>query len=135
GLNGLPAVTDILAGKVNPSGRIVDTFLRDNHSSPAMANYDAFPYTNAEELGLAYAQNNNAPGIDKCNLNYVVYQEGIYVGYRYYETRYEDYVLGRGNAGDYDYNADVAFPFGTGLSYTTFKYSNFTVADQGESFL
>ena len=135
GLNGLPAVTDILAGKVNPSGRIVDTFLRDNHSSPAMANYDAFPYTNAEELGLAYAQNNNAPGIDKCNMNYVVYQEGIYVGYRYYETRYEDYVLGRGNAGDYDYSADVAFPFGTGLSYTTFEYSNFTVADQGESFL
>ena len=135
GLNGLPAVTDILAGKVNPSGRIVDTFLRDNHSSPAMANYDAFPYTNAEELGLAYAQNNNAPGIDKCNMNYVVYQEGIYVGYRYYETRYEDYVLNQGNAGEYDYNADVAFPFGYGLSYTTFEYSNFTVEDQGETFL
>ena len=135
GLNGLPAVTDILAGKVNPSGRIVDTFLRDNHSSPAMANYDAFPYTNAEELGLATAQNNNAPGIDKCNQDYVVYQEGIYVGYRYYETRYEDYVLGQGNAGEYDYNADVAFPFGYGLSYTTFEYSNFTVEDQGDTFL
>jgi len=134
GINGLPAVTDILAGKVNPSGRIVDTFLKDNHSSPAMMNYDAFPYTNAAELGLAFAQNNTAPGIDKCNMNYVVYQEGIYVGYRYYETRYEDYVLGQGNAGEYDYSADVAFPFGTGLSYTTFAYSNFSVEDKGDHF-
>ena len=134
GINGLPAVTDILAGKVNPSGRIVDTFLKDNHSSPAMVNYDAFPYTNAAQLDLAFAQNNTAPGIEKCNMNYVVYQEGIYVGYRYYETRYEDYVLGQGSAGEYDYNADVAFPFGSGLSYTTFEYSNFTVEDQGEAF-
>ncbi len=134
GINGLPAVTDILAGKVNPSGRIVDTFLKDNHSSPSMANYDAFPYTNASELDLAFAQNNTAPGIDKCNMNYVVYQEGIYVGYRYYETRYEDYVLNRGNAGDYDYSADVAFPFGAGLSYTEFAYTNFSVKEQGDAF-
>lgn len=134
GNNGLPAVTDILAGKVNPSGRIVDTFLRDNHSAPAMANYDAFPYTNAAERDLAFAQNNTAPGIEKCNMNYVVYQEGIYVGYRYYETRYEDYVLNRGNAGNFDYSAQVAFPFGAGLSYTTFAYSHFTVTDQGDHF-
>jgi beta-glucosidase len=134
GINGLPAAADILAGKVNPSGRIVDTFLKDNHSSPAMVNYDAYPYTNASQLDLAFAQNNTAPGIEKCNMNYVVYQEGIYVGYRYYETRYEDYVLGQGNAGDYDYSADVAFPFGAGLSYTTFAYSNFTVEDKGEHF-
>ena len=133
GLNGLPAVADILAGKVNPSGRLVDTFLKDNHASPAMENYDAFPYTNAEDLGLAYAQNNQAAGIDKCNMNYVVYQEGIYVGYRYFETRYEDYVLGQGNAGDYDYNSLVAFPFGAGLSYSTFEYANFTMEDQGTS--
>ena len=134
GINGLPAVTDILAGKVNPSGRIVDTFLKDNHSSPAMVNYDAFPYTNAAQLDLAFAQNNTAPGIEKCNMNYVVYQEGIYVGYRYYETRYEDYVLNQGNAGEYDYSADVAFPFGYGLSYTTFEYSNFSVEEQGDTF-
>ena len=133
GLNGIPAVADILAGKVNPSGRIVDTFLKNNHSMPAIANYDAFPYTNADELGLEAAQNNSDAGIEKCNRNYVVYQEGIYVGYRYYETRYEDYVLGQGNAGNYDYAADVAFPFGTGLSYSTFEYSDFAIADKGDT--
>lgn len=135
GLNGIPAVADILAGKVNPSGRIVDTFQKDNHAAPAMQNYDAYPYTNAAELGLAAAQNNNALGIDKCNQNYVVYQEGIYVGYRYFETRYEDYVLGRGNAGDYDYDKLVAFPFGSGLSYTIFDYSDFKITDQGSTIL
>ena len=135
GLNGIPAVADILAGKVNPSGRIVDTFQKDNHAAPAMQNYDAYPYTNAAELGLAAAQNNNALGIDKCNQNCVVYQEGIYVGYRYFETRYEDYVLGRGNAGDYDYDKLVAFPFGSGLSYTTFDYSDFKITDQGSTIL
>ena len=135
GLNGIPAVADILAGKVNPSGRIVDTFQKDNHAAPAMQNYDAYPYTNAAELGLAASQNNNVSGIDKCNQNYVVYQEGIYVGYRYFETRYEDYVLGRGNAGDYDYDKLVAFPFGSGLSYTTFDYSDFKITDQGSTIL
>ncbi len=133
GLNGIPAVADILAGKVNPSGRIVDTFQKDNHAAPAMQNYDAFPYTNAEELGLEFAQNNNAPGIEKCNRNYVVYQEGIYVGYRYFETRYEDYVLNQGNPGDYRYDELVAFPFGCGLSYTTFEYSNFAISDLGDA--
>ena len=135
GLNGIPAVADILAGKVNPSGRIVDTFQKDNHAAPAMQNYNAYPYTNAAELGLAAAQNNTAAGIDKCNQNYVVYLEGIYVGYRYFETRYEDYVLGRGNAGDYDYDKLVAFPFGSGLSYTTFDYSDFKITDQGSTIL
>ena len=133
GLNGIPAVADILAGKINPSGRIVDTFLKDNHSSPAMANYDAFAYANADELGLAYAQNNSTAGIDKCNRNYVVYQEGIYVGYRYYETRYEDVILRQGNAGGFDYDDQVAFPFGHGLSYSTFAYSAFSIADKGET--
>lgn len=133
GLNGIPAVADILAGKVNPSGRIVDTFQKDNHASPAMQNYGAFPYANAEKLGLGKAQNNNDSGIDKCNMNYVVYQEGIYVGYRYFETRYEDYVLGQGNAGDFRYEDVVAFPFGSGLSYTTFAYSNFQIKDCGNT--
>ena len=55
---------------------------------------------------------------------YMIYQEGIYVGYKYNETRYEDFVMGTGNAGEYAYNDEVAFPFGYGLSYTDFEYSN-----------
>ena len=134
GMTGINAVADILAGKINPSGRIVDTFLKDNHSSPAMQNFGAFPYTNGADYNVATAQNNTDPGINKCNRDYVVYAEGIYVGYRYYETRYEDFVLNQGNAGDYDYDSDVAFPFGFGLSYTDFAYSNFKVEDQGQTF-
>ena len=134
GMTGILGVADILAGNVNPSGRIVDTFLKDNLSAPAMQNFGAYKYTNGADYGVETAQNNTDPGIGKCNQDYVVYQEGIYVGYRYYETRYEDYVLSQGNAGDYDYDADVAFPFGYGLSYTDFEYSNFSIADKGETF-
>ena len=133
GMTGIYGVADILAGNVNPSGRIVDTFLKDNHSAPAMVNFGAYPWTNGSDYGVATAQNNTDPGIDKCNMNYVVYQEGIYVGYRYYETRYEDVVLGQGNAGDWNYDDCVAFPFGYGLSYTEFEYSDFKIADQGDT--
>ena len=134
GMTGINAVADILVGNINPSGRIVDTFLKDNHSSPAMQNFGAYKYTNAADYDTATAQNNTDSGISKCNSDYLVYAEGIYVGYRYYETRYEDYVLNRGNAGDYSYDDDVAFPFGYGLSYTEFEYSNFTVEEKGETF-
>ena len=115
GIAGTEAVTDILAGKVNPSGSLVDTYCYDNFSSPAMQNYVAQTY-------LGY--NDQIP---ESASTYMVYQEGIYVGYKYYETRYEDYVMGRGNAGEYNYSNDVAFPFGYGLSYTEFVYSNMTV--------
>jgi len=61
----------------------------------------------------------------------VSYLEGIYVGYRYYETRYEDKVLGQGNAGDFDYASEVVYPFGHGLSYTSFDWSDFTAEWDG----
>ena len=136
GMTGINAVADLLSGDRVPSGRIVDTFLKDNHSAPAMVNFGAFAYSNADELGLETAQNNTDAGVKKANRNYVIYQEGIYVGYRYYETRYEDYVFGNGNAGDYNYAEDVAFPFGYGISYTDFEYGNFDVvaAADGKSF-
>ena len=125
GMTGTLGVADILAGNVNPSGRIVDTFMKDNHSAPAMENFGAYKWTNGAEYETETAQNNTQSGIVKCNSDYVVYQEGIYVGYRYFETRYEDSVLGQGNSGDWNYDDCVAFPFGYGLSYTEFEYSNF----------
>ncbi len=113
GIAGTDAVGEILAGTVNPSGSLVDTYCYDNYSSLAMKNFTPITYAGYKE------------GVIPANAStYMIYQEGIYVGYKYYETRYEDYVMGTGNAGDYVYDNDVAFPFGHGLSYTTFKYSN-----------
>ncbi len=113
GISGIDAVAEILAGNVVPSGSLVDTYCYDNYSSPAMANFVPTTYVGYEE------------GIIPANAStYMIYQEGIYVGYKYYETRYEDYVMGTGNAGDYVYSDVVAFPFGYGLSYTEFEYSD-----------
>ena len=116
GISGVDAVGKILAGEITPSGSLVDTYLYDNMSSPAMQNFTPITYE-------GYAE-----GIIPDNAkSYMIYQEGIYVGYKYYETRYEDFVMGTGNAGDYAYGDDVAFPFGYGLSYTDFEYSDMKV--------
>ena len=112
GQSGIEGVAAILSGDVNPSGRLVDTYCKDNLTSPVMQNFGAFTYTNKDSV--------NVNGEEGMSDFYLVYQEGIYVGYRYYETRYEDFVMGTGNAGAYDYDSDVAYPFGYGLSYTTF---------------
>lgn len=122
GAYGTNAVTDILAGKVNPSGSLVDIYCYDNFSAPAMKN--AVPITYAGYDG------SNIPDYAE---TYLIYQEGIYVGYKYYETRYEDYVMGTGKAGNYAYGDDVAFPFGHGLSYSTFEYSGMAVQYNAET--
>lgn len=116
GQTGLNAVAEIINGTINPSGSLVDTYCYDNYSSPVMQNFTPVVYEGDTSLIPEHAD------------TYMVYQEGIYVGYKYYETRYEDYVMGTGNAGNYNYNDDVAFPFGYGLSYTTFEYSDMTLA-------
>lgn len=116
GISGIDAVAEILAGNVVPSGSLVDTYCYDNYSAPAMANFVPTTYEGYKE------------GMIPANAStYMIYQEGIYVGYKYYETRYEDYVMGTGNAGDYVYEDVVAFPFGYGLSYTDFEYSDMKV--------
>lgn len=117
GISGINAVADILAGKVNPSGSLVDTYCYDNYSSPAMANFTPVQYEGYEEGVIPDSAD-----------TYMIYQEGIYVGYKYYETRYEDGVMQTGSAGDYVYGDKVAFPFGYGLSYTTFDYSNYSLS-------
>lgn len=129
GVVGLYGVSDLLVGNVNPSGRLVDTYCNDNTTSPSYVNIYGGTWTNLEELGSAMYDFS----LDS-NMYYNVYQEGIYVGYRYYETRYEDYVLDQGNHGDYDYTKDVKYPFGYGLSYTTFEYSDYAVTENEDSF-
>ena len=121
GQAGIDAVGDVLAGLVNPSGRLVDTYASDPASAPAMQNFGNYLIANGNQTHdfldpdtMPYAK-------------YLSYSEGVYVGYRYYETRYEDAVLGQGNAGDYDYTSEVDAPFGCGLSYTTFDWANYTV--------
>lgn len=115
GEDGCKAVAEILKGTVNPSGRLVDTYVYDNFSAPSMQNFGDFRYVDADGNLTGYS--------------YINYGEGIYVGYRYYETRYEDVVLGTENAGNYDYNATVKYPFGYGLSYTDFAWSDMAVEE------
>ena len=117
GITGINAVAEILTGDINPSGGLVDTYCYDNYSSLAMKNGVPTTYAGYVE-GIIPADAST----------YMIYQEGIYVGYKYYETRYEDFVMGTGNAGAYNYSDDVAFPFGYGLSYTTFDFSDMTLS-------
>lgn len=122
GKGGITAVAKVLTGKYVPSGKLTDTYLKNNMSSPAMMqqsynDYNNFmrQYKGADKLA------------DVSQMYFGVYTEGIYVGYRYYETRYTDYVTERANTGKYDYSADVAYSFGYGLSYTNFSYNDFDV--------
>ena len=117
GTAGTLGIGKILSGEVSPSGKLTDTYWLSHHYNPVYANFGSYD-NSGEVLSTANGGKSN---------RYVVYQEGIYLGYRYTETRYEDVVLGRENVGDFDYGKVVSYPFGYGLSYTTFKYSDFKV--------
>lgn len=117
GTYGANSLAGIFSGRIDPSGRTVDTFAADTLASPAAQNFGDYAYLNEDGSQTGY--------------NYVSYAEGIYVGYKYYETRYEDAVLGQGNAGDYTYADEVVYPFGYGLSYTTFSWSDFRTSWDG----
>ncbi len=120
GQKGINAIPKMVKGDLVPSGRLVDTYARDALSSPAMQNFGDFTFSNSE---LSSGKN-----------KYVNYAEGIYVGYKYYETRYEDAILKQGNAGSYNYKDAVQFPFGYGLNYTSFEYSSFGMKENTDSF-
>ena len=117
---GALGISRILTGDVNPSGRLSDTFWKDHSKNPVHANYGQMGFKKFG--GYAFSTTFTYDNTGNYDDGYYVYQEGIYVGYRYTETRYEDVVLGRANAGNYVYEDVVAYPFSHGLSYTTFSY-------------
>ncbi len=130
GKTGIYAVAQALSGKVVPSGKLSDTYVNDNFSSPAMASW----MLNDNGRFSAKYTNYSSYSLNGTQYNYGVYVEGIYVGYRYYETRYEDVVLGTANVGEYDYASVVSYPFGHGLSYTQFDYGDFRVTETDKTY-
>ena len=98
GSGGIRAVSDLLTGKVSPSGGLSTTWYKSKEAHPSY-NYFA-------------------------NNNEVIIQEGMYLGYKYSETRYEDALLNKGNTANYIYKDNVSYPFGYGLSYATFDQKN-----------
>jgi len=136
GQTGMNAVGSLLSGAINPSGRLPDTLLKNNATSPAMVNFGMHAFSNKDEYGLDWENYNRSAEIGaKNNEKYHVYQEGIYIGYRYYETRYEDAVIGQGNTANYHYSDDVAYSFGYGASYTNWEYSNFKTSERGKQYI
>lgn len=111
GIEGGNSVADILTGKVNPSGKLTMTWPIAATDHPSTANfakeYDMYTYKNMEGWGKG-----NIPGVDFSN-----HEEDIYVGYRYF----------------YTFKKDVAYPFGFGLSYTTFEMGKPSVKANGKN--
>ena len=108
GSQGGTALARILKGEVNPSGHLVDTYVRDLRNDPTYQNFGSYVYDNSDELDSYQDET-----------FFVEYEEGIYVGYRYYETAAVE--AAKGNYAGFDYAREVVFPFGYGLSYTTFS--------------
>ena len=123
GLTGTQTMAEILNGTINPSGHLVDTYVRDLKADPTYQNVGLYEYTNTS----------TQPGVGDAEEFYcltgqaftVEYEEGIYLGYRYYETA--AYEAMQGNYDGFDYDRAVLYPFGYGLSYT-----DFTMQYEGE---
>ena len=123
GCYGMLGVADILCGRTSPSGGLPDIYATYNMSAPAMQNMGYYFFTNSDVIQRGGSLGNDAG-------SYIIEAEGLYTGYRYYETRYYDSVYGTGNATspvgayasdtEWNYANEVAYGFGYGLSYTTF---------------
>lgn len=126
GAYGTFGIAKLLSGEVLPSGHLPDTFAVNSALSPAAQNYGIYTFANAANIETT---NNNALRSDW----YLVEAEGIYTGYKYYETRYFDSVVGQGNAAAaqkgetynggnvWDYDNEVSYPFGFGMEGSTFS--------------
>lgn len=128
GSNGANAIGSILSGAVSPSGKLTDVYAASSRSSAAYQMAGTAEYRNAQEITAAA---DAKLGVGAGGTKYTVFSEGIYVGYKYYETRYEDTVLKQGNANGtagtfcspkgWSYADEVNYSFGYGLSYTSFQ--------------
>ncbi len=132
GSAGANAIGKILTGEVNPSGKLSDTFWKNHYLNPTLTNFGQMHYYESatmlnQYVGFTYGDTGTYSD------GYVVYQEGIYSGYRYTETRYEDTVMKTDKVGDFNYYDAVAYPFGYGLSYTDFDYSDMQVSYDAET--
>lgn len=138
GQRGFEAVVNLLTGAANPSGRLQDTYAENSLSAPATVNggYHNQEWTNKEDVDAG------TDDLYKDLAYYTVQAEGIYIGYKYYETRYEDSVLGQGNADStagssdgeaWNYAKEVTYPFGYGLSYTDFDTTLDSVTIDGDN--
>ncbi len=125
GAEGFEGVANILTGVATPSGHLTDTYAVNSLSAPACVNnsYNNQTWTNLDEV-----LSNTTDAAEDASYS-AVQAEGIYIGYKYYETRYEDAILGQYNAdgtagsstgGSWNYTDEITYPFGYGLSYTTF---------------
>ena len=127
GQSGFESLGAVVAGTVNPSGKTSDTFVYDLTATPTYNNFGNFLYDNMDEF--AATSKNFGTGEEEATIpSFVNYVEGIYVGYRFYETAAVEGLI--------DYDKTVQFPFGYGLSYTDFeqKMGDVTVADGKVSF-
>ena len=122
GETGMAALGEILSGDVNPSGRTVDTYVYDLTAAPGYNNTGNFAYNNVEDLKEAFTEADEAY---QGNIAFVNYVEGIYLGYKFYETADEEGLI--------NYDEMVQYPFGYGLSYTTFSQEITNFTDNGDS--
>lgn len=125
GCYGTYGIAQILSGEVLPSGHLSDTYAVNSALSPAAVNYGAYTFTNAADI-------DTSPNDALRSSWYLAETEGIYIGYKYYETRYYDTVTGQGNASEaahgesadggdvWDYDNEVTYPFGYGIEGSTF---------------
>ena len=124
GQNGFDAVGLVLAGEVNPSGKTVDTFVYDLTNTPIVNNFGQFMYDNMDEFTVTsvdFGSGEEKPGVP----SFVNYVEGIYVGYKFYETAAAEGLI--------DYDSTVVYPFGYGLSYTTFEQTMSDITVDGDT--
>ena len=133
---GTVAVAKLLVGEANFSGHLASTLWMNHLLNPVNNNFTDqnyfFTYPNYADYGFINPALQNQ--YQSSMTTYMIYQEGMYLGYKYTETRYEDYVTGAAKAGDFQYDKVVAYPFGYGDSYTTFSMSAPTITRSGRDY-